>query len=90
MFPDRITADTHADTVAIEMKQRFEYEILIGRNAPASPSGVEWYLASDMRQVIGDRLPPLLNALGSEGWEVVAVADVGFDARSEILLKRRL
>jgi hypothetical protein len=43
-----------------------------------------------MRQVIGDRLPPLLNALGLEGWEVVAVADVGFDARSEILLKRRI
>lgn len=71
------------------MKQRFEYEILIGRTAPASGSGVEWYLASDMRQVIGDRLAPLLNALGSEGWEVVAVGDVGFDARAEILLKRR-
>ena len=72
------------------MTQRFEYEILIGRSAPASASGVEWYLASDMRQVIGDRLPPLLNALGSDGWEVVAVGDVGFDARSEILLKRRI
>jgi hypothetical protein len=72
------------------MTQRFEYEILVGRNAPSSSSGVEWYLASDMRQVIGDRLSPLLNALGSEGWEVVAVADVGFDARSEIVLKRRL
>jgi hypothetical protein len=73
------------------MTQQFEYEILIGRNAPSSTSsGVEWYLASDMRQVIGDRLSPLLNALGSEGWEVVAVADVGFDARSEILLKRRI
>lgn len=71
------------------MHQKFEYEILIGRSAPASPSGVEWYLASDMRQVIGDRLPPLLNALGDEGWEVVAVGDIGFDARAEILLKRR-
>ena len=72
------------------MTHQFEYEILIGRTAPSSSSGVEWYLASDMRQVIGDRLSPLLNALGSEGWEVVAVADVGFDARSEILLKRRI
>lgn len=67
----------------------FEYEILIGRNEPTAAGGVVWYLASDMRKVIGDHLPDILNSLGMEGWEVVAVGDVGFDARSEIILKRR-
>jgi hypothetical protein len=67
----------------------FEYEILIGRNDPGAAGGVVWYLASDMRQVAGDNLPAILNAMGQEGWEVVAMGDVGFDARSEIILKRR-
>jgi len=67
----------------------FEYEILIGRDEPEAPGGVDWYLASDMRQSIGHHLPAILNALGGQGWEVVAVADVGFDARAEIILKRK-
>ena len=67
----------------------FEYEILIGRDEPTAAGGVVWYLASDMRKVVGDHLPDILNSLGAEGWEVVAVGDVGFDARSEIILKRR-
>jgi hypothetical protein len=66
----------------------FEYEILVGRDEPSAAGGVVWYLASDMRQSVGDHLPAILNTLGREGWEVVAVGDIGFDARSEILLKR--
>lgn len=67
----------------------FEYEILIGKNEPEAAGGVDWYLASDMRQSVGHHLPAILNALGAEGWEVVAVADIGFDARAEIILKRK-
>ena len=67
----------------------FEYEILIGRDDPGAAGGVVWYLASDMRVVAGDNLPAILNTMGQEGWEVVAVGDIGFDARAEILLKRR-
>ena len=69
---------------------QFEYEILIGKDAPGAAGGVEWYLASDMRHLLGDHLPGILNALGREGWEVAALGDVGFDARSEILLKREV
>ena len=65
-----------------------EYEILIGRDDPAAAGGVVWYLASDMRQPAGDHLPLILNTLGSDGWEVVGMGDIGFDARTEIILKR--
>ena len=66
----------------------FEYEILIGKNDPSAAGGVVWYLASDMRKSVGDHLPLLLNTLGSDGWEVVAIGDIGFDARTEIIMKR--
>jgi hypothetical protein len=66
----------------------FEYEILIGKNDPNAAGGVVWYLASDMRRSVGDHLPLLLNTLGNEGWEVVGIGDIGFDARTEIILKR--
>lgn len=66
----------------------FEYEILIGKNDPTAAGGVVWYLASDMRKSLGDHLPLLLNTLGSDGWEVVGIGDIGFDARTEIILKR--
>ena len=66
----------------------FEYEILIGRDDPGAAGGVVWYLASDMRQTLGDHLPLILNTLGGEGWEVVGMGDIGFDARTEIILKR--
>ena len=68
----------------------FEYEILIGRDDPAAAGGVVWYLASDMRRSMGDHLPLILNTLGADGWEVVGIGDIGFDARTEILLKRNL
>ena len=66
----------------------FEYEILIGKNDPSAAGGVVWYLASDMRKSVGDHLPLLLNTLGNDGWEVVGIGDIGFDARTEIILKR--
>jgi hypothetical protein len=68
----------------------FEYEILIGKNDADAAGGVVWFLASDMRQSVGDNLPSILNALGREGWEVIALGDVGFDARAEILMKRKV
>ena len=71
------------------MAQRFEYEILIGRNEVAAAGGVVWYLASDMRKSVGDHLPDILNVLGKEGWEVAGMGDIGFDARTEIILKRK-
>lgn len=67
----------------------FEYEILVGKTQQDAAGGVVWYLASDMRHSLGDHLPDILNDLGKDGWEVVALGDVGFDARAEILLKRR-
>ena len=69
--------------------KRYEYEILIGRDAPNVAGGVLWYLSSDMRQVVGDNVRMILNALGDDGWEAVAAADLGYDARTEILLRRR-
>ena len=41
-----------------------------------------------MRTSLGDHLPLILNTLGSDGWEVVGIGDIGFDARTEIILKR--
>jgi hypothetical protein len=69
--------------------QKFEYEILIGRNEATAAGGVVWYLASDMRKSVGDHLPDILNVLGKEGWEVAGMGDIGFDARTEIILKRK-
>jgi hypothetical protein len=60
--------------------QKFEYEILIGRNEAT---------ASDMRMSFGDHLPEILNVLGLQGWEVTGMGDIGFDARTEIILKRK-
>ena len=71
------------------MAQKFEYEILIGRNEVSAAGGVVWYLASDMRKSIGDHLPDILNVLGRDGWEVTGMGDIGFDARTEIILKRK-
>jgi hypothetical protein len=66
----------------------FEYEILIGKTDPNAAGGVVWYLASDMRTSLGDHLPLILNTLGGDGWEVVGIGDIGFDARTEIILKK--
>ena len=66
----------------------FEYDILVGKNQLGAHGGVVWYLASDMRASLEDNLPAILNALGKQGWEVVGIGDLGFDARAEIVLKR--
>lgn len=66
----------------------FEYDILVGKNDPGAAGGVVWFMATDMRSSLGDNLPAILNVLGEDGWEVAALGDVGFDARSEIILKR--
>jgi hypothetical protein len=68
----------------------FEYDILVGKNDSAAAGGVVWFLATDMRTSVGDNLPAILNVLGLDGWEIVALGDVGFDARAEIILKRAI
>lgn len=68
----------------------FEYDILVGKSDSGAAGGVVWFLATDMRSSLGDNLPAILNVLGGEGWEIVALGDVGFDARSEIVLKRTI
>ena len=68
----------------------FEYDILVGKNDSDAAGGVVWFLATDMRTSVGDNLPAILNVLGQDGWEIVALGDVGFDARAEIILKRAI
>ncbi len=68
---------------------RFEYEILTGRDRLDVPGGVMWYATSKMEKELGPQLPEILNRLGAEGWEVTGIGDVGYSRRSEIVLKRR-
>lgn len=68
---------------------RFEYVLLIARTNVRTPPGVIWYRAPDFEQSLGDDLPGILNNLGAEGYELVAVGDVGYDGRSDLILKRR-
>jgi len=68
---------------------KFEYELLIGKNDGSVDSGVLWYLASTP-ELLGANLLEILNRLGSEGWEVVGIGDLMFDARTEIILKRSI
>ena len=65
---------------------RFQYEILIGRPGPNN-AGVIYQLGSS-GQVLGPNLIQILNNFGQQGWEVVSVADLGFGAQNDILLKR--
>jgi hypothetical protein len=39
---------------------------------------------------LGADLLQILNGLGSQGWEVVGIGDLGFDSRSEIVLKKTI
>ena len=68
--------------------KKFEYEILIGKSDSTVSSGVIWYRSSDLKISLGPNLPKILNDMGRLGWEVVATGDVGFDSKSEIILKR--
>ena len=70
--------------------RKFEYEILIGRSDPGVSAGVVWYRSSDLSTSLGPNLPRILNEMGKRGWEVVAMGDVGFDSKNEIILKREL
>ena len=65
----------------------YEYAILIGRDQAGSVGGVTWYL-NGIENPLGGELPGILNHLGTEGWRVVGLGDLGFDARTEIILLR--
>jgi hypothetical protein len=67
---------------------RFQYQILVGKDEPNAPAGVVWFLNGN--QSPGADLLQILNELGSQGWEVVSIGDLGFDSRSEILLKKTI
>ncbi len=67
----------------------FQYEILVARNNTAAPAGVVWFLGSNM-SALGPNLIQILNQLGSQGWEVVATGELGFDGRTEIILKKQI
>ena len=68
--------------------KKFEYEILIGKSDATVSSGVVWFRSSDLKTSLGPNLPKILNEMGRMGWEVVATGDVGFDSKSEIILKK--
>jgi hypothetical protein len=65
----------------------YEYRILIGRDVAGGTGGVSWYL-DGIGQPLGSELPVILNQLGTEGWRVVGVGDLGYDVRTEIILMR--
>ncbi|MGH7525849.1 MAG: hypothetical protein ACREMX_04010 [Gemmatimonadales bacterium] len=65
----------------------YEYAILIGRDQAGGVGGVTWYL-NGISNDVGSDLPGILNRMGSEGWRVVGLGDLGFDARTEIILLR--
>lgn len=65
----------------------YEYAVLIGRDQAGSVGGVTWYL-NGIGNPLGAELTEILNQLGREGWGVVGLGDLGFDARTEIILMR--
>ncbi len=65
----------------------YEYAVLIGRDQAGSVGGVTWYL-NGIGNSLGAGLPEILNDLGREGWRVVGLGDLGFDARTEIIMMR--
>jgi len=68
---------------------RFEYQILTGRDRLDVPGGVMWYASSNLEEELGAQLPEILNTLGAQGWEITGIGDIGYNKRSEIVLKRR-
>jgi hypothetical protein len=69
---------------------KFQYDILTGREELNAPGGVVWSITSNMNQALGPLLPVILNQLGAQGWEVAAIGDIAFTGRPEIILKRRI
>jgi hypothetical protein len=68
--------------------ERFEYDILIGHDNLGVFGGFIWTLASNNQTSFN--LPEILKLLGDQGWEVAAIGDIGFERRSDIILKRRV
>jgi hypothetical protein len=68
---------------------RFQYQILTGRDQMNVPGGVVWFVTSNLNEALGHQLPEILNELGSQGWELAGTADVGFTGRVELIMKRR-
>ena len=66
----------------------FEYKILFGRDANVA-HGVNWFSSANLTTPLGSNLRIILNDLGNQGWEVVAIGDLGLSARSDIILKRK-
>ena len=69
---------------------KFQYDVLTGRDQPNVPGGVVWALTSNMNQPLGFQLPQILNQLGSQGWEMAGIGDLAFGSRVEIVFKRRI
>ena len=69
---------------------KFQYEILTGRDQMGIEGGVVWFRTSNMSEPLGPELPMILNELGAEGWELAGTGDVAFSGRVEIILKRRV
>jgi uncharacterized protein (TIGR00725 family) len=65
----------------------YEYAVLIGRDQAGNVGGVTWYL-NGIDHPLGGQLAAILNRLGGEGWRVAGLGDLGFDARTEIILMR--
>jgi hypothetical protein len=65
----------------------YEYAILIGRDEAGAVGGVIWYLNA-VANPVGAELGEILGQLGRDGWRVVGLGDLGFDARTEIILMR--
>ncbi|HEX6107410.1 MAG TPA: hypothetical protein VFZ26_17610 [Gemmatimonadales bacterium] len=65
----------------------YEYAVLIGRDQAGTVGGVTWYLNA-VANPLGAGLTDILNQLGREGWQVAGLGDLGFDARTEIILMR--
>jgi hypothetical protein len=66
---------------------RFEYALLIGRDQAGNVGGVTWYL-NGITNPVGEDLTAILNSMGGEGWRVAGLGDLGFDARTEVILMR--
>jgi len=65
----------------------YEYAVLIGRDQAGGVGGVTWYLNGILNE-LGSDLPDILNRLGQVRWRVVGLGDLGYDARTEIILLR--
>jgi hypothetical protein len=73
-------------SIEIEMTT-YEYAILIGREQAGSVGGVTWYM-NGIGNPLSEELVAFLNRLGGEGWKVAGLGNLGFDARTEVILTR--